>query len=56
METRKNIIESAVRLFAEKGTEFSISEITKEVGIQKASFYAHFSVRRIYCMKLLIRK
>lgn len=43
METRKNIIESAVRLFAEKGTEFSISEITKEVGIQKASFYAHFS-------------
>ena len=30
-------------MFAEKGTSFSISEISKEVGIQKASFYAHFS-------------
>ncbi|MDD2370494.1 MAG: TetR/AcrR family transcriptional regulator [Firmicutes bacterium] len=43
METKKKIIETAVSLFAEKGTSFSISEVTKEVGIQKASFYAHFS-------------
>ena len=43
METKYNIIEVAFRLFAKKGTEFSISELTKEVGIQKASFYAHFT-------------
>ncbi len=43
METKKKIIEIAVSLYAEKGTSFSISEITNDVGIQKASFYAHFS-------------
>lgn len=43
METKIRIIETAIKLFAEKGTSFSILEITKEVGIQKASFYAHFA-------------
>jgi len=43
MLTKAKIIETAEKLFAEKGTEFSISEITDFVGIKKASFYAHFS-------------
>lgn len=33
---------SAFRLFSEKGNEFSLTEVATEVGIQKASIYAHF--------------
>lgn len=43
METKRKIIDSAFRLFADKGNEFSLSEIANEVGIQKASIYAHFA-------------
>lgn len=53
METRNHIIEAAFRLFAEKGTEFSIAEITKEVGIQKASFYAHFSSKETLLYEII---
>jgi AcrR family transcriptional regulator len=42
METKQKLMDSAFRLFAKKGTEFSLSEVAKEVGIQKASIYAHF--------------
>jgi len=42
METKKRIMDSAFRLFAEKGNEFSLAEVAKEVGIQKPSIYAHF--------------
>jgi AcrR family transcriptional regulator len=42
METKKRIMDSAFRLFAEKGAEFSLTEVANEVGIQKASIYAHF--------------
>ncbi|MEI6580389.1 MAG: TetR/AcrR family transcriptional regulator [Eubacteriales bacterium] len=42
METKKKLMESAFRLFADKGTEFSLNEVASEVGIQKASIYAHF--------------
>ena len=38
-------MDSAFRLFAEKGNEFSLNEVASEVGIQKASIYAHFASR-----------
>ncbi len=56
METRNNIIEITFRLFAEKGTEFSISEVTKEVGIKKASFYAHFSSKETLLYEIIDRE
>ena len=43
METKKKIMDSAFRLFADKGIVFSLNEVAKEVGIQKASIYAHFA-------------
>ena len=43
METKQKLMDSAFRLFADKGTEFSLTEVASEVGIQKASIYAHFS-------------
>lgn len=42
MKTKEKIMDTAFRLFAEKGTEFSLNEVASEVGIQKASIYAHF--------------
>ena len=56
METKQNIIEITFRLFAEKGTEFSISELTKEVGIQKASFYAHFASKEVLLYEIIDRE
>ena len=47
METKKRIMDSAFRLFSEKGTEFSLTEVAKEVGIQKASIYAHFASKEV---------
>jgi AcrR family transcriptional regulator len=43
METKQKIMDSAFSLFAEKGTEFSLHEVAREVGIRKASIYAHFN-------------
>ncbi|MCX7715697.1 MAG: TetR/AcrR family transcriptional regulator [Clostridia bacterium] len=43
METKKKIMDSAFRLFADEGSEFSLTEVAIEVGIQKASIYAHFA-------------
>lgn len=43
METKKKLMDSAFRLFAYKGNEFSLNEVANEVGIQKASIYAHFT-------------
>lgn len=43
METKKKLMHSAFRLFADKGNEFSLTEVACEVGIQKASIYAHFA-------------
>lgn len=42
METKRKIMSSAFNLFATKGISFSLSEVAKEVGIKKASIYAHF--------------
>lgn len=43
METKRKIMDSAFQLFADKGCEFSLNEIASQVGIQKASIYAHFT-------------
>lgn len=43
METKIKIMDSAFRLFADKGIVFSLNEVAGEVGIQKASIYAHFA-------------
>lgn len=37
------IMAAAFQLFADKGNEFSLNEVANEVGIQKASIYAHFT-------------
>jgi AcrR family transcriptional regulator len=42
LETKKKLMDSAFKLFAYKGNEFSLAEVASEVGIQKASIYAHF--------------
>jgi AcrR family transcriptional regulator len=47
LETKKRIMDSAFRLFSEKGNEFSLTEVANEVGIQKASIYAHFISKEV---------
>ena len=42
METKLKIMNSAFELFAKKGISFSLTEVAREVGIKKASIYAHF--------------
>lgn len=42
METKNKIMSSAFKLLAKKGISFSLTEVAKEVGIKKASIYAHF--------------
>ncbi|GAA0727236.1 TetR/AcrR family transcriptional regulator [Clostridium malenominatum] len=42
MHTKEKLMKSAFQIFAKKGPEFSLSEVAKEVGIKKASIYAHF--------------
>lgn len=53
MLTKQKIIEKAEMLFAKKGTEFSISEITDAVGIKKASFYAHFPSKEMLLHEII---
>lgn len=52
METKRKIMDDAFKLFAEKGTEFSLNEVARGVGIQKASIYAHFASKEdlLYAM------
>lgn len=42
LETKSKIMKSAFELFANQGISFSLMEVAKEVGIKKASIYAHF--------------
>lgn len=53
METKKKIMNSAFRLFAEKGTEFSLTEVANEVGIKKASIYAHFISKEVLLYEII---
>lgn len=43
METKNKIVNATYGLFAAKGMEFTLNEVANEVGIKKASIYAHFS-------------
>lgn len=49
-------MDAAFRLFAEKGTEFSLNEVASEVGIQKASIYAHFSSKESLLQAVINRE
>lgn len=47
METRKKIMVSAFALLAKQGIGFSLTDVAKEVGIKKASIYAHFESKEM---------
>ncbi|KNZ41984.1 TetR/AcrR family transcriptional regulator [Acetobacterium bakii] len=53
METKKKIMNSAFRLFSEKGNEFSLTEVANEVGIKKASIYAHFISKEVLLYEVI---
>ena len=53
MLTKDKIIEIAEKLFAQRGTDFSISELTDNVGIKKASFYAHFTSKEMLLHEII---
>ena len=53
METRKKIMSSAFELFAKKGISFSLTEVASEVGIKKASIYAHFQSKEMLLREVI---
>lgn len=53
METKQKIMNSAFRLFAQKGNEFSLTEVANEVGIKKASIYAHFTSKEVLLYEVI---
>ena len=53
METKKKIKNSAFKLFAKKGISFTLTEVANEVGIKKASIYAHFESKEILLKEII---
>lgn len=53
METKQKIMQIVFRLFAQKGTEFSLSEIAYEIGIKKASLYSHYESKEFLLRKVI---
>ncbi|WP_125153579.1 TetR/AcrR family transcriptional regulator [Clostridium rectalis] len=53
MYTKQRLMESAFRLFGEKGADFSLNEVAEEVGIKKASIYAHFKSKEDLLCKVI---
>ena len=53
METKKKIMDSAFDLFAKHGTSFSLTEVAENVGIKKASIYAHFENKDMLINKII---
>ncbi|MBE0451193.1 MAG: TetR/AcrR family transcriptional regulator [Clostridia bacterium] len=53
METKVKIIASAFELFAKKGISFTLAEVAKEVGIRKASIYAHFESKELLLNEII---
>ncbi|MCL2007518.1 MAG: TetR/AcrR family transcriptional regulator [Treponema sp.] len=52
--TRQKILDSAIRLFAEKGyTETSVRELAAAAGIKEASVYNHFPSKNIILEEIL---
>jgi AcrR family transcriptional regulator len=52
METKNKIINVTYELFAAKGMEFSLNEVSSLVGIKKASIYAHFTSKEVLLYQL----
>ncbi|PWJ49605.1 TetR/AcrR family transcriptional regulator [Faecalicatena contorta] len=52
METKNKIINATYELFADKGMEFTLNEVSKLVGIKKASIYAHFPSKEVLLHQL----
>ena len=45
-KTKQNILEAAMRLFAEKGLEnVNVEDVVKEVGVTRGAFYHYFKSR-----------
>ena len=45
-KTKQNILETAMRLFAEKGLEnVNVEDVVKEVGVTRGAFYHYFKSR-----------
>lgn len=42
IQNKTDIIKTAIRLFRKQGLEVSLTEIAKEVGISRMTFYRHF--------------
>jgi len=53
LETKKKIMSCAFELFAKKGVRLSLSEIATEVGIKKASIYAHYDNKDLLIHKVI---
>ena len=53
METKMNIIDSTFKLFAQKGISFTLTEVANEVGIKKASIYAHFESKETLLIEII---
>ncbi|WP_034549533.1 TetR/AcrR family transcriptional regulator [Carnobacterium funditum] len=53
METKMKITDSAFELFAKKGISFTLTEVAEEVGIKKASIYAHFESKEILLKEII---
>jgi AcrR family transcriptional regulator len=56
MYTKQKIMDSAFNLFAFKGKDFSLNEIANEIGIKKASLYAHFGDGKDQILHAVIEK
>lgn len=53
MQTKLKIMDTTFALFAQKGAEFSLNEVALEVGIKKASIYAHFESKESLLYKVI---
>lgn len=53
METKRKIMSSSFELFAKHGDSFSLTEVAEDVGIKKASIYAHFENKDMLINKVI---
>jgi AcrR family transcriptional regulator len=53
METKIKIMNSTFELFSKNGTGFSLTEVAEDVGIKKASIYAHFENKDMLINKVI---
>lgn len=53
METKLKILKATFHLFAKEGMDFSLNDVANEVGIKKASIYAHFDSKEALVRQLI---